>query len=112
MTELEKRAEELSEIAKKALPVPEELTFAETYFYLCLRRIYSDYRNKTITAEQAKADKQKLVTEFGQVRLQEQVYQEHTRRALEISKLLSEADHNGCEICKRISKIYDGRTRA
>ena len=38
-----------------------------------------------------------------------EVYDDHARRRVKISQLLTEADKNGCEICKRVSRVFDGR---
>ena len=38
-----------------------------------------------------------------------EVYDDHVRRRVKISQLLTEADKNGCDICRRVSQVFDGR---
>ena len=42
-------------------------------------------------------------------RLSERVWTDSARRMVAISQVLGEAEKNGCEHCRRVAKIFDGR---
>ena len=102
-------AEEIYELARKRQPAPDNMTLPEQLLYTTARNIYKSYSDGIITLEQAKSEKQKSIRDFESLSLKYDIYSDHMKRMVEISQLLSEADKNGCEICRRVSRVFDGR---
>ena len=102
-------AEQIYELARKRQPAPDNLTLPELCLYTTARNIYKSYYDGIITLEQAKNEKQKSISGFERMNMRYEVYDDHVRRRVKISQLLTEADKNGCEICKRVSRVFDGR---
>ena len=102
-------AEQIYELARKRQPAPDNLTLPELCLYTTARNIYKSYYDGIITLEQAKNEQQKSISGFERMNMRYEVYDDHVRRRVKISQLLTEADKNGCEICKRVSRVFDGR---
>ena len=102
-------ADEIYELARKRLPAPDNLTLPEQLLYTTARNIYKSYRDGIIGLEQAKQEKLQSIRNFGSLNLKYEIYSDHVRRRVKISLLLTEADKNGCEICRRVSRVFDGR---
>lgn len=102
-------ADEIYELARRKRPAPDTLTLCEQMLYTTARSIYKAYSDGIITLEQAKREKKCSITAFGTLALSERVYLEHSRRMVEISRVLVEAEKCGCAYCKKISEIFDGR---
>ena len=102
-------AEQIYELARKRQPAPDSLTLPELCLYTTARNIYKSYQDGIITLEQAKNEKQRSISGFERMNMRYEVYDDHVRRRVKISQLLTEADKNGCEICRRVSRVFDGR---
>lgn len=102
-------AEEIYELARKRQPAPDNMTLPEQLLYTTARNIYKSYSDGIISLEQAKSEKQKSIRDFENLSRKYEIYDDHARRRVKISQLLTEADKNGCEICKRVSRVFDGR---
>lgn len=102
---------EIETKAKKGTPLPEGATLAESLFYHNLRALYKEYRDGVISKEQAKVEKSRLINQFGVEKLWESCVQNDYERWRKYQILQSEAEKNGCEICRRIVRILDGRDR-
>ena len=102
-------ADEIYELARKRQPAPDSLTLPELCLYTTARNIYKSYHDGIITLEQAKNEKQRSISGFERMNMRYEVYDDHVRRRVKISQLLTEADKNGCEICRRVSRVFDGR---
>ena len=102
-------ADEIYELARKRQPAPDDLTLPEQLLYTTARNIYKSYQDGLISLEQAKREKQKSISDFNRLSMRYEVYDDHARRRVKISQLLTEADKYGCEICKRVSRVFDGR---
>lgn len=102
-------AEEIYELARKRQPAPDNMTLPEQLLYTTARNIYKSYSDGIITLEQAKQEKQQSIRNFDNLSRKYEIYDDHARRRVKISQLLTEADKHGCEICKRVSRVFDGR---
>lgn len=102
-------AEEIYELARKKQPAPDGMTLSEQLLYSIARNTYKAFADGVITIEQAKLEKAQSVKAFGVNALSERVMAEHSRRMAEISRVLQDAEKCGCEYCKRVSRIFDGR---
>lgn len=102
---------EIETLAKKGTPLPESATLAESLLYHNMRRLYWEYRNGVVDTEQAKKEKGRLIKQFGVQKLWEDCGQEQYERWRKYLRLVSEVEKCGCEICKRIVRILDGREK-
>ena len=102
-------ADEIYELARKRQPEPDDLTLPEQLLYTVARNIYQSYKDGIIGIEQARQEKQQSIRNFERLSTRYEVYDDHARRRVMISQLLTEADKNGCEICRRVSRVFDGR---
>lgn len=101
--------EEIYELARKRQPAPDSLTLPELCLYTTVRNIYKSYQDGIITVEQAKQEKQQSIRSFDRMSLSHEVYTDHMRRMVKISSILSDAEKNGCECCRRVARVFDGR---
>lgn len=103
------KQEELERLAAKSEPLPDNLTLPEQWLYLSLRALYREFRAGTITCEQAAQEKAKLLDEYELAKLHYSAYVQATERANRYSPLLVEAEKSGCDVCRKIVRIFDGR---
>ncbi len=102
-------ADEIYELARKRQPAPDNMTLPEQLLYTTARNIYKSYSDGIITLEQAKQEKLQSIRNFDNLSRKYEIYDDHARRRVKISQLLTEADKNGCDICRRVSRVFDGR---
>lgn len=100
---------ELELWAKKGTPLPEGASLAESLFYHNLRALYKEYRDGIVDKERARIEKTRLVNQFGVQKLWEDCGQNEYVRWRRYQTIQAEAEKNGCEICRRIVRILDGR---
>ncbi len=100
---------EIEALAKKGTPLPEGATLAESLFYRNLRALYKEFRDGNIDKLQARIEKSRLISQFGAEKLQEECNRISQERWFRCQPMLAEAEKNGCDICKRIVRILDGR---
>jgi hypothetical protein len=103
------RINELERLVAKGDPLPDNLTAPEQWLYLSLRTLYREYRAGAITKEQAAAEKAKLTDGYGIANLHYRAYMQASARVNRYSPLLTEAEKNGCDVCRKIVRILDGR---
>ena len=101
--------EDVEKLAKCGTPLPDTATLAESLLYHNLRRLYWEYRYHILDADQAKIEKNRLINQFGVQQLWEQCGQEQHDRWRRYQRIQAEAEKHGCDICKRIVRILDGR---
>lgn len=101
---------EIFEFAKKNIELPEDATLSEQLMYGIAVNICKAYRDGIIDEQQARAEKNKAIQTFGVQQLSEKVNAEYAKRWNETMIVLAEAERKcGCEYCKKIAKILDGR---
>lgn len=104
-------ADEIDIAAKKNIELPEDAALSERMLYSALSLLYREYRERILTAEQAKKEKQKLYQAYELNAQKERIWAEHNRRIIEISRTLIRAEKDGCPICKEMARIFDGRQK-
>lgn len=102
-------ADEVIELARHNSPLPDDATLTEGLLYKTMRLTYAAYREGEISKEQGTQERKNAVKQFEKYHMYEKSYRNSARRGKEIGNLLSEVNKHGCELCKRIAKIYDGR---
>ena len=100
---------EIYELARRRQPAPEVMTPSERQLYTTARNIYKAYSDGTITEQQARKEKRQSIAEFERWANREAVMLEHNKRMVAISQVLLEAQKHGCEYCRKIARIFDGR---
>jgi hypothetical protein len=99
---------ELELKAKRFDEMPDGLTQPEQLLFITLRHLYQSYKNRQIDIEQAKREKVRLVNEFATANIAYHADTEMIRRLNNCGTLLSEANKNGCETCKKMAKLITG----
>ena len=102
-------AEEIYELARKRQPAPDNMTLPEQLLYTTARNIYKSYSDGLISIEQAKQEKLHSIRNFDSLNLKHDIYTDHMKRMTTISQVLGDAEKNGCEHCKRVARVFDGR---
>jgi len=103
------KLDELNHLAAKSEPIPDGLTLPEQWLYLSLRILYREYQSGVLTKEQAALEKRRLIEQYELMQLHHSAYQQATERSKQYSLLLVEAEKTGCDVCKKIVRIFDGR---
>lgn len=104
-------ADMIDAAARKNEPLSDSAGLSDRQLYCCLRTLYREYRNGIVSVEQAKREKQKLIDIHKNNALWERIFHEHSRQMTEIGKLSNRVEHDGCEICKQMARIFDGRQK-
>lgn len=102
-------ANEVIELARHNTPLPDNATLTEGLLYKTMRLTYAAYREGEISKEQGTQERKNAVKQFDKYQLYEKAYRNNAKRGKAIGELLCEVNKYGCELCKRIAKIYDGR---
>ena len=124
---------QIDDLARHKLePGEEPISMLEAGLLWNLRRLYDtfDASKGVMTADEAKAEKERIINQYEEeytalseyaklikqngelkqtIEQHQKIFYEDDRRRVAISGLLIEADKHGCEICRKISKFWDGR---
>lgn len=103
--------QQAAELARTRQPLPEGERLSVIMLYYSVRGIYRSYEAKELTLEQAKRAKQDALREYDSLALSERCHIEDARRWSEICRVLNKAEKCGCEYCKEVVRIFDGRQR-
>lgn len=101
--------EELCKLAQNNEPMPEGLLLSEQFLFGTIRNIYAAYRAGTITVEQGKNEKNLALGQYENIKLWERIFHEQHKKSVELDKLLVKANKEGCEVCKQMAGLIDGR---
>lgn len=85
------------------------MSAAEKAIYLAYVNLYYGYRQGIYTAEKAKKIDKLLTEDYKQYCLWEEIYTETASIRNRCSTVLTEAERCGCEYCKKLVRIFDGR---
>ena len=105
-------SDRLLELEKKAQhgeDMPTDLTLSEQLFYLAMVNLYQAYYSHQYDREQARTAKQALKATYENNAFAEKLLLHHAQLRNRYSPVLTDAEKNGCPICKRLVKIFDGR---
>ena len=94
---------------KRRVVLPENFGALETMLYQQIYHLCRDFDEGHIPKEEARRLKMQYVSEYGNIKLNQAGYNGHMERMAAISKTLLEAEKCGCEYCRRIARIFDGR---
>jgi hypothetical protein len=106
--------------SKSALPIDSAIIEAGLYTKLCQLYGLFDYHEITVDeAKKQKADlfeafeyengKDKQISELNdKIERDRKIFEQDDKRRVAISGLMCKANKQGCEICREISRFYDG----
>lgn len=101
-------AQEVDAVARaRGIIMTDSLLEAGLYYRLV--NLYNSYDEKLIPEIGARKAKQDLIAEFEYQQRQRELYLADARQRAALSPIMAEANKNGCEICRQIARIYDGR---
>lgn len=101
--------EHLEHLAMHGQPMPEDVGFSDKLLYLSLRSLYDLYRRSGVSRDEAKDIKTKLYEEYRRNSFDERLLDHHARIRNSYSHILTEAEKSGCQICKKLVRVFDGR---
>lgn len=85
------------------------LSQSEALFFLQMVNLFTAYRNREITADEAKAMKNKFIKDLEKYQMLERIFREDCEIRNKQSQWLIKAEKQGCEICRKLVRIFDGR---
>lgn len=94
---------------KRRTVLPESFGALEVALYREIYYLCRDFDEGNIPKDEARKLKTQYISEYGQIKLKQEVYCDHMSRMVAISQVLSEAEKHGCEHCRKVAKIFDGR---
>lgn len=102
---------EIDSYAKKNKPLPDGALTSDYLLWVTLCSLYHGFNSGSIAKEEAANIKRRAFRNHEHNAQGERIFREDARRMVEIGKLLTAANKDGCPICKQISAIFDGRQR-
>lgn len=90
-------------------PLPAGLELPEQLLFMSFRALHESARTGQITREQARAEKNSLLSQFKDWMRWSEIYHDTCRIRNELAGLSKEVATGGCDKCKQIMRIFDGR---
>lgn len=103
------RADEIERLAITGCEVPREYNQPEQLLFLSLRIMHWEYRHQIISLEQARREKECLLSTFFHAQRWDEIYRDTVRIRNAMSHVLVEAEKNGCAQCRELIRLFDGR---
>lgn len=101
--------EEICELAKRNSPLPKTDYMSEQWLYATLRLTYDGYRHGLIDDKQGKKEKITALKRYEDIKSWEKIFRRQAAVGKELGLLMSEANKSGCEICRKMAGLIDGR---
>ena len=109
MSDMVSDTNDLEKKAMKGMPPPEGLSLAGQRFYLCMVDLYRLFRSGVYDRAQAHEIKLDLVRNYENELFKEKLTDHHADIRNRYSHLLIQAEKDGCPICKKLVRVFDGR---
>ena len=103
--------DELVTRAKLREPNAKGLNLGERFFVELLHHYIAEYKIREITDVQLRDKKRELESLLIDYWIQAHMFREDVKIRNRMSQTLTEAEKNGCPICKRLIRIFDGREK-
>ncbi len=107
--------EEIEKLAYLNQPLPRFASLPEQFAYQCMRSLYGDYRKRFIGKDQAKTERDRIRLAYENAQTEEIRVLDTYKRTNEINVKLAGlsrlVETGGCERCKTILRIWDGRIK-
>ena len=106
------RTEDIDALARKREPLPDDAGLCDMMLYHILTSLYGEYRKGIISADIARAEKNRAMEKHGNMELRERIYTEHSKRLTELSVIAAEGFKNhSCPLCVKMYDILSGYRR-
>lgn len=104
------KAKEIEKLIKQRQPLPSKADYFEKFYYCALDICIELYRQKKISREDLRLNR----LEYKEIYEQLVLWYGILKRHREIEKILGHAELNidGCEKCRRIARLIDGREKS
>ena len=99
---------EIERLAGTGAQMPDELNAAEQLAFQSLRLLYVHYAMESITEEQGKQEKTRIIHEYNTNMLMLKSWTEARERSKKLSFLLPELKESGCEMCRKFFFTLSG----
>lgn len=103
--------DELTERAKLAEPNAKGLNLGERHFVELLHFYIGRYRVRELTAEELTKKKKELEDLMVDYWDMARIFRNDAQIRNSMGQTLTEAEKNGCPICKKLVRIFDGREK-
>lgn len=104
-------ADEIIKMAKSDNADISGLSQSEKLFYLQMVNIFFGYRHRLYTAEEAKQMKNMFVRDLEKYQMFESIFRHDAEIRNKQSQWFTKAEKEGCPICKKLVRIFDGREK-
>ena len=103
--------DELTERAKLADPNAKGLNLGERHFVELLHFYIGRYRVRDLTAEELTKKKKELENLMVDYWDMSRIFRNDAQIRNSMGQTLTEAEKNGCPICRKLVRIFDGREK-
>ena len=111
LSDTDARIEMLNERAKNGEHKIKDLKLGESCYLLSLLSLLQMFHNGSVTREELRREQLELKKQLENYYVIESVHNYAVRIRNRYSPILTEAEKNGCEICKKIVRVFDGREK-
>ena len=102
----------LTDRAKQNNRYTKDLEIGESCYLFSLICLIKSYRMKLITQQELLNEKKDLERQLMKYYQHTEIFDRHIDIRNRYSHILIQADKNGCPICKKLVRIFDGRDRS
>lgn len=102
-------ADTIERAAMNGEDMNEELCLPDMWLFLAFRELYRQFRSQAIGKEQARNEKRELIAKHELARFYYDSYIDTVNMRNRVSSKLVELERCGCEHCKELIRIFDGR---
>lgn len=99
----------LTDRAKKNSDYINDLDIGESCYLLSLITLIRSFRMKLITQDELFHKQKELERQLEKYYQWGEIFDRHTRIQNRCSPILTQAEKQGCPICKKLVRIFDGR---
>ena len=103
------RLSELTSRAKKANTYTADLDIGESCYLLSLLSAVKLFRMKCMSSDELYHEQKRLEAELLRYYQHRELFDLHTTIRNRYSPVLTEAEKSGCEVCRKLVRIFDGR---
>lgn len=109
MKDYKNRITMLTDRAKQNSRYTKDLDIGESCYLLSLINLIQSFRMKLITREELVSLQSDLKANLEKYYQHQEMFDMHITIRNRYSEVLTEAHNSGCEVCRRLVKIFDGR---
>lgn len=103
------RLSELTSRAKQASTYTDDLDIGESCYLLSLIGAVKLFRMKCMSSDELFHEQKRLESELLKYYQHRELFDLHTSIRNSYSHVLTEAEKSGCEVCRKLVRIFNGR---